>query len=86
MDVLKVAHHGSTTSSSAEFLAAVTPEIAIIQAGDTNPYGHPNPTIVERLVNALPDGAEQLWVTNSDGMIELISNGRMIWLTPEVER
>ena len=86
VDVLKVAHHGSTTSSSAEFLAAVTPEIAIIQAGDTNPYGHPNPTIVERLVNALPDGAEQLWVTNSDGMIELISNGRMIWLTPEVER
>lgn len=48
-EVLKVAHHGSRTSSTAEFLDRVGPERAIISAGFANPYGHPHEEVVERL-------------------------------------
>ena len=41
-DVLKVGHHGSHTSSTAEFLDAASPEFAVISAGYANSYGHPN--------------------------------------------
>lgn len=47
--VLKVAHHGSRTSSTAEFLDALAPEIAIISVGARNRYGHPNAETVARL-------------------------------------
>lgn len=50
VDVLKVGHHGSKTSTCDEFLAAVTPEYAIISSG--NKYGHPNDETIERLNNA----------------------------------
>jgi competence protein ComEC len=48
-DVLKVAHHGSRTSSGEEFLAAVSPAIAVISAGAVNPFGHPHAETVSRL-------------------------------------
>ena len=48
-DVLKVAHHGSKSSSSEEFLDAVSPSVAVIQAGRNNIYGHPHPQTLERL-------------------------------------
>ena len=47
-DVLKVGHHGSKTSSSEELLAAVTPQVAVIQVGAKNKYGHPAPEVLER--------------------------------------
>lgn len=47
-DILKVGHHGSMTSSSVDFLDAVTPDWCIIECGD-NSYNHPNPNIVQRL-------------------------------------
>jgi competence protein ComEC len=47
--VLKVAHHGSKSSTSDEFLSVVRPEIAIISAGKNNSYGHPAPETVTRL-------------------------------------
>jgi competence protein ComEC len=46
---LQLPHHGSDTSSSVNFLAAVRPRAAIISVGRNNPYGHPHPTILERL-------------------------------------
>jgi len=48
-DVLKVGHHGSRTSSTAAFLAAVAPRVAVISAGAGNRFGHPHPEVVERL-------------------------------------
>jgi competence protein ComEC len=47
-DVLLVPHHGSKTSSSAAFLEAVRPRIAIVQAGYRNRFGHPAPPVMER--------------------------------------
>ncbi len=70
-DVLKVAHHGSKTSSSPEFLEAVSPEIAIISAGENN-YGHPHGQVLENLENF---GIEIL-ITKEAGDIKIISDGK----------
>ena len=48
-DILKVAHHGSKTSSSQEFIKLVNPEIALIGVGEDNKFGHPNESVLERL-------------------------------------
>lgn len=49
-DILKVAHHGSKTSSSEDFIDAVHPKIAIAQAALENPFGHPHKEVVERFL------------------------------------
>ena len=49
IDVLKVGHHGSLTSTSPELLDVITPDYAVIQVGEGNDYGHPNPVILDRL-------------------------------------
>jgi len=48
-EVLKVAHHGSRTSTGAALLAAVKPNLALVSAGRRNPYGHPSPEVVTRI-------------------------------------
>ncbi len=47
--ILKVAHHGSNTSSTIEFIDAVKPKIALIGVGENNKFGHPNKEVIERL-------------------------------------
>ncbi len=49
IDVLKVGHHGSLTSTTWVFLQATTPEAALISMGRENLYGHPHPTVIQRL-------------------------------------
>ncbi len=51
-DLLKVAHHGSATSTTPELLAAVQPKFAIISDGFRNPFGHPRAIVLERLQTA----------------------------------
>lgn len=47
--VIKLAHHGSNTSSGEEFLRLVAPELALISVGENNGYGHPAPEVLDRL-------------------------------------
>lgn len=49
--ILKVAHHGSKTSSTEKFLEAVNPKIAIIGVGENNKFGHPNDEVINRIEN-----------------------------------
>lgn len=66
--VLKVAHHGSRTSSTEAFLRRVHPDVAVISSGEGNRYGHPHPEIVERLQNM---GIE-VHRTDTEGDIEIV--------------
>jgi competence protein ComEC len=75
VDVLKVAHHGSRTSSTREFLEAAQPRWAILSHGAGNQFGHPHPDVVERLREA---GATLLR-TGEDGLIRLRTDGHR-WL------
>ena len=49
VDVLKIAHHGSKTSTTEAWIQAWRPKAAVVSVGRTNVYGHPHPTVVERL-------------------------------------
>lgn len=71
VDVLKIGHHGSRTSSSVEFLDDVTPEFAIISCGIDNSYGHPHPATIQRL----DDRNVRVERTDLDGDILLSSAG-----------
>lgn len=79
--VLKVAHHGSKTSTSPQFLAVVAPEIAVISVGADNPFGHPSPQVVERLVDRLGEG--KVYLTSENGTIEFITDGEKLWVRVE---
>ena len=71
-DVLKVGHHGSKTSTSQEFVKEVSPEIAIIQCGRNNRYGHPYPETLATLEKF----DIKILRTDVDGDIKIISNGK----------
>ena len=70
-DVLKVAHHGSSTSSQEAFLSRINPEYAVILCGAGNSYNHPNLKTVERLEDC---GATVLR-TDLEGDIVIVSDG-----------
>jgi competence protein ComEC len=76
--VLKVAHHGSETSTTSQFLATVDPEVAVISAGADNPFGHPSPEVLERLIDRL--GEDNVYRTDEDGTVEFITDGDRLWL------
>ncbi|MCL6450064.1 MAG: MBL fold metallo-hydrolase [Acetobacteraceae bacterium] len=69
-DVLKVAHHGSSTSTSAPFLQAVDPQDAVILVGD-NPYGHPAPATLQRL----KEHGTHIYRTDLQGTIVVQTDG-----------
>ncbi len=69
--VLKVAHHGSNTSSTAPFLEVLSPEISLISVGN-NTYGHPAPQVVDRLT----DVGSLVHITRRDGALIVRSDGR----------
>ncbi len=73
-DVLKLGHHGSSTSSSAAFLQAVSPGAAVISCGKGNDYGHPHKETLERL----GEGGVTVYRTDRDGTIAAICDGKSI--------
>jgi competence protein ComEC len=75
-DVLKVAHHGSRTSSTEEFLTAAGPLFSIISAGVDNSYGHPNREVISRL---LAHGSV-VYRTDLDGLVSIRTDGRRFYV------
>ncbi len=78
--VLKVAHHGSDSSSTKEFLDAVTPAMAVISVGADNRFGHPRASVVERLRAATGD---RVLLSSERGAIEMTTDGRRLWVKTE---
>lgn len=68
IDLLKVGHHGSKTSSGKEFIDEITPKYSIISVGKNNRYGHPNKEVLENLSNS------KIYRTDLDGSIEIRLN------------
>jgi len=68
-DILKIAHHGSKTSTSDAFLKAVDAMLAIIEVGKDNQYGHPHQEVLDRLKNM------EILQTGKDGNIKILSDG-----------
>ena len=73
-DILKVAHHGSKSSSSEEFLDAVKPRIAVIQCGRNNFYGHPHKQTLDRL----EERGIQTFRTDLSGAVGIDTHGSRI--------
>ena len=72
IDVLKVGHHGSKTSSSKEFIDEINPKYSIISVGKNNRYGHPNKEALENL------GGSNIYRTDLDGSIMFkINNNKL---------
>ena len=77
-DVLKVGHHGSSTSTSYSWLQAVDPDYAAIEVGYGNPYGHPHTEVVQRLENY---GA-LVYRTDQDGTFIMSTDGNTLEVYP----
>lgn len=70
--VLKVGHHGSSTSSSQPFVEAVKPQYAVISVGTNNSYGHPDETVLKRL----QDAEAEIFRTDQNGTIHFSTDGK----------
>jgi competence protein ComEC len=75
--VLKVGHSGSKTSTTAEFLAEVSPRVAVISVGE-NSFGHPSGEVIGRLEERL--GTGNIFRTDEQGTIEFITDGERLWV------
>ena len=73
-DVLKLGHHGSSTSSTEDFLRRVSPNYAVISCGAGNSYGHPHEEVVERCSGLGID----LLRTDTDGTVVIKTDGQRI--------
>lgn len=73
-DVLKVGHHGSSTSTSKEFLNKINPSIGVISVGEDNSYGHPN----EDTLSTLKENKVLIYRTDKDGTVIFSSDGSTI--------
>ena len=68
VDFLKVGHHGSSTSSSKEFITTINPRYSLISVGKNNSYGHPNKNVLDNLSNST------IYRTDINGSIKVIIN------------
>jgi len=78
-NVLKVGHHGSTTSSLEKFILTVDPDIAVISVGADNSYGHPH----EKIVNRLNRLNIKTYRTDLNGTIIISTDGKYNYITVE---
>jgi len=80
-DVLKVGHHGSSTSSCEEFIDNVNPEISVISLGENNDYGHPHKEILERLEKT----GSRIYRTDENGTVVVLTDGTAMKIAAEKE-
>ncbi len=73
-DVLKLGHHGSSTSTSDEWFSAVSPEYAVISCGKNNDYGHPH----RETLSLLKKNGKTYFRTDTDGSIVMSSDGESV--------
>ena len=78
--VLKAGHHGSKTSSTAEFLKLVQPESVVMSLGVNNQYGHPHEALLNRLQK---QGIKNIYRTDANGTITIVSDGSSYSITTE---
>lgn len=76
-DVLKAGHHGSRTSTSERFLAAVAPSLAVISSGEGNSYGHPH----KEVLNLLEAHGVRVLRTDESGRVTFTTDGRTVKLS-----
>jgi beta-lactamase superfamily II metal-dependent hydrolase len=79
VEILQAGHHGSSTSSSSDFLAITSPEVAIYMAGEGNSYGHPH----EETIIALTDIGAEIYGTDVCGSIVVTTNGEIYSIQTE---
>jgi competence protein ComEC len=72
---LKVSHHGSATSTSAAFVAALRPRVAVVSCGRENRFGHPAPVVIDRLKAA----GSAIYRTDRHGAITLETDGKTVY-------
>ncbi|MDP6606212.1 MAG: DNA internalization-related competence protein ComEC/Rec2 [Dehalococcoidia bacterium] len=75
-DAIIVPHHGAKSSSSQQFIDAVQPRVAVVSAGRSNRWGHPDPEVIARYEAR----GVLLLRTDEDGDVELSSDGRRLWV------
>jgi beta-lactamase superfamily II metal-dependent hydrolase len=76
VDVLKIPHHGSDTSSGENFLELAQPRVAIISSGVRNRFAHPRASVLRRLRSR---GIE-IWRTDRSGSVSLVTDGSSLWM------
>ena len=72
VDILKVGHHGSDSSTTQAFLDALDPDAAVISCGEGNSYGHPHAEVVDRLTAK----GVTIYRTDKDGTVVIVSDGK----------
>jgi competence protein ComEC len=71
-DILKIGHYGSKNSATPDFLDAIRPRLAVISAGEENPYRHPSPA----LLDCLQQAEVLILRTDQNGAIHLATDGK----------
>lgn len=74
-DILKVGHHGSRSSTTYDFLQAVSPELGVIQVGADNRFNHPHMSVVKRLEQQ----NVEILRTDQDGTVSIVTDGLTYW-------
>lgn len=80
-DVYKAGHHGSETSSCAEFMKAISPDYAVISCGEGNSYGHPN----KKALKEISKYTDKIYRTDLNGTVTFVSDGKELKTNTEKE-
>ena len=80
-DILKLGHHGSSTSTTNKFLTAASPAVAIVSCGKDNDYGHPH----KETMNKLNNNHITVYRTDSDGTILAETDGNTYSITTDLK-